>query len=107
LGVFRQGEFKNTINFLLQKVHVETKIKNFDKNFDVSFSSIFFGFIAFSGVFQRREFKNTTNVLQKKSRRKFLTKKSTKNPKPTFSRIVFYHVFGRFSMLDEESSKTR
>jgi hypothetical protein len=68
-------------------------------HFDVSFSSTFFCFIAFSGVSQRWEFKNTTkNVLQKKSCRKVFPKNSTKNPKPTFSRIFFYHVFGRFSM---------
>jgi hypothetical protein len=30
-GVSRQGEFKSTIKFCLQKVHVETFSKNFDK----------------------------------------------------------------------------
>jgi hypothetical protein len=99
LGVSRQGEFKNTTKFFLQKVHVENFSQNFDKTFDVSFSSTIFCFIAFLGVSQRWELKNTTkNVVQKKSCRKFFTKKSTKNPKPTLSRFFFYHVSGRFSM---------
>jgi hypothetical protein len=50
LGVSRQGEFKNTIQICLQKVHVEKKIKNFDKKFDVSFSSTFLFYRVF-GVF--------------------------------------------------------
>jgi hypothetical protein len=44
-----------------------------NKTFDVSFSSIFFGFIAFSGASQRWEFKNTTkNVLQENRVGKFV-----------------------------------
>jgi hypothetical protein len=72
--------------------------KNIRKKIDVTFSSAFFCFIAFSGVFQRREFKDTTkNVVKKKSCRKVFTKESTKNSKPTFLDF-FYHVFGHFSM---------
>jgi hypothetical protein len=75
-----------------QKVHGENFFREnsqkIDKNFEVSFPSTFFGFIAFEGVTERWEFKNTTkNGLQKKSCRKFLTKKSTKNPKPIFSQF--------------------
>jgi hypothetical protein len=69
--------------------------KKIYKNFDVSFSSTFFRFIAFWGVFQRWEFKNSTkNGLQNKSCRKVFTKSSTKNPKPTFSRFVFSRFLG-------------
>jgi hypothetical protein len=88
LGVSRHGEFKNTIQTFLQKVHVENFFEQNPKKIDVSFSSTFFCFIAFSGVSQRWEFKSTTkNVLQKKSCRKVFTKKSTKNPKLFFSRF--------------------
>jgi hypothetical protein len=62
------------------------------------------------GWFQRWEFKSTTkNVLQNKSCRKVFTKNSTKNPKPIFLRffLIKFLVFGRFSMSDEWSSKTR
>jgi hypothetical protein len=111
LGVSRQGEFKNTIKIFLQKVHVEKQLKNFDKNFEVSFSSIFFVLSCFRfvlscfGCFSAIGVQNTTkNVLQKKSCRKVFTKKSTKNPKPTFSRL-FLSRFWAF--LDEASSKTR
>jgi hypothetical protein len=71
------------------------------KNFDDSFSSTFFCFIAFSGVSQRWEFKITTkNVLQNKSCRKILQKIRPKiqNAKPTFSRKGFITFLGRFSM---------
>jgi hypothetical protein len=40
-SVYRQGEFKNTINIFLQKVHVENFPQKNRKFFDVSFSSIF------------------------------------------------------------------
>jgi hypothetical protein len=53
LGVSRQGqgEFsKNTIKMFLQKVHVETFFKNFDKKIRWQFFLDFFCFIAFSGV---------------------------------------------------------
>jgi hypothetical protein len=43
----------------LQKFHVEKKSTKIHKKFDVSFSSIFFCFITFSGVSQQWEFKNT------------------------------------------------
>jgi hypothetical protein len=98
---FRQGEFKNTTDIFVQKVHVENFFKNVDKNFDVSFSSTFLCFIAFSRVFQRWEFKNTTkNVLQKKSCRngKGFYKKFGQKSKSDFFSVLFYHVFGRFSV---------
>jgi hypothetical protein len=99
LGVSRQGEFKNTTEIFLQKVHVENKLKNFDKNFDVSFSSTFFVLSRFRVFFSDGSSKTLQKTFYKKNRaEKFFTKNSTKNPKPTFSRILFYHVFGRFSM---------
>jgi hypothetical protein len=42
LGVSRKGEFKNTIQIFWQKVRVEHFFQNFDKIFDVSFSSTTF-----------------------------------------------------------------
>jgi hypothetical protein len=90
-----KGEFKNTTKIFLQKVHVEKKIRKIDKNFDVSFSSTFFGFIAFSGVFQRWEFKNTTkNVLQKKSCRKVFNKKFDQKSKTDFFSIFLITFLG-------------
>jgi hypothetical protein len=99
LGVSRQGEFKNTIKMFLQKVG--KKIKYFDKNFDVSFSSAFFvlsRFRVFSAMGVQKHYKKRCT---KRSCRKVFTKKSTKNPKPSpfleFSFITFLG-FGRFSM---------
>jgi hypothetical protein len=66
------------------------------KNFDVTFCSSFFCFIAFSGVSLRWEFKNTTkNVLRKKSCRDFELKSQNRG---FFFSVLFYHVFGRFSV---------
>jgi hypothetical protein len=66
-----------------------------DKNFDVSFSSIWFSdfcFIAFSGVSQLLAMdakKNTTKNVFTKNRQKI--------PNRFFS-VFVYHVFGRFSV---------
>jgi hypothetical protein len=63
--------------------------KKLDKNFDVSFSSIFCCCIVVSGGSQRWEFKSTTrNLLQKKSRRRVFAEHSTKNPKPIFPDFI-------------------
>jgi hypothetical protein len=99
LGVSRQGEFKNTTNIILQKVHVENFSQKNRQKFRCQFPLDFFCFIAFSGVSQRWEFKNKQkNVLQKTSCQKVLTKNSTKNPKNEIFSIFFNHVFGRFSV---------
>jgi hypothetical protein len=72
--------------------------KKIGKNFGVSFSSFFFGFIAFSGVFQRQEFKNTTKKICKKNRvEKFLQKVRPQIQNRLFLDF-FPHVFGRFLM---------
>jgi hypothetical protein len=99
LGVSRQGEFKNTIKICLQKVHVKTYFQNFDKKFDVSFSSNFFLFYRVFGCFSATGVqKHYKKRFAKKSCQKAFTKNSTKNPKPTFSRTFFITFFGRFSM---------
>jgi hypothetical protein len=111
LGVSRQGEFKNTINIFLQKVHqvhVENFSPNLDKIFDVSFSSTFFVLSRFRVFFSDGSSKALQKTFYKKNRvEKFLQEVRPKiqNAKPTFSRNLFYHVFGRFSMIDEGSSK--
>jgi hypothetical protein len=78
LGVSRQGEFKNTTNIFLQKVHVGKKIRNFDKNFDVSFSSTFFVLSRFRVVSSDGSSKTLQKTFYKKNRvEKLLTKNST------------------------------
>jgi hypothetical protein len=96
LGVSRQGEFKNTIKIFLQKVHVEKKIKYFDKNFDVSFSSTFFVLSCFRVFFSD----GSSKTLQKRFYKKFGQKSKT-----YFLSIFFLSRFWAF--LDEGSSKTR
>jgi hypothetical protein len=77
----------------------KTFSEKIDKNFNVSFPSTFFDFIAFSGVSQRGDLKNTTKKhFTKKSCRKVFPKKSTKKSKTDFFSILFNHVFGRFSV---------
>jgi hypothetical protein len=51
LGVSRQGEFKNTIQMFLEKVHVENVFQNFDKNFRCQFFLDFFLFYRVLGCF--------------------------------------------------------
>jgi hypothetical protein len=92
LGVSRQGEFQNTIKIFGQKVRVEKKIQNFDKNFDVSFSSTFFFnrvFGCFSATGVQKHYQKS---FAKKSCRKVFTNNSTRSPKPT--------CFGRFSVRE-------
>jgi hypothetical protein len=50
LGVSRQGEFKNTIQIFLQKVHVENFSPKNRQTFQCQFFLDFFWFIAFSGI---------------------------------------------------------
>jgi hypothetical protein len=85
----------NTTKIFLQKVHVEKKIKKFDKNFDVSFFSTFFVLSRFRVFFSDGSSKTLQKTFYKKNRvEKFFTKNSTKNPKPTFSRIFFITFLG-------------
>jgi hypothetical protein len=74
--------------------------KKIDKNFDVSFSSTFVGFIAFSGVSRRWEFKRTTkDVVQKTLCGNRLQKNRGKIQNRFFvDFFITYHVFGRFSV---------
>jgi hypothetical protein len=67
--------------------------QNFDKNFDVSFSSTFFVLSPFRVFFSDGSLKEIVS-------KSFLQKIRPKiqNAKPTFSRFFVYHVFGRFSM---------
>jgi hypothetical protein len=76
MAVSRQGEFKNTMQMLLQKVHASNfPLKNRQK-FRRQFFLDFFGFITFSGVSQRREFKKYYKKrFTKASSRKVFTKK--------------------------------
>jgi hypothetical protein len=88
LGVSRQGEFKNTKNTFLQKVHVEDFFN------DVSFSSTF---LSFSGGLWQWESKSTTKKTFCKTNR---VEKLLQTIRPNKS------IFGRFS-APEGSSKTR
>jgi hypothetical protein len=94
LGVSRQGEFKNTTQVFWQKVRIEKKIQNFDKNFDVSLSSTFFVLWRFRVFFSDGSSKALQKRFAKKSCQKVFTKNSTKSPKPTFSRICFITFLG-------------
>jgi hypothetical protein len=77
----------------------KTFSKQIDKNFDVSFSSIFFGLSRFQVFLSDGSSKTLQKRFAKKSCRKVFTKKSTKIQNQTdFFSISFYHVFGRFSV---------
>jgi hypothetical protein len=90
----KPGEFKNTIQIFLQKVHVEKTIKKFDKNFDVSFFSAFFVLTRFRVFFSDGSSKTLQKTFYKKNRvEKFLQKIRNR---PFLKKN--YHVFGRFSM---------
>jgi hypothetical protein len=112
LGVSRQGEFKNTTKIFLQQVHVGKKIKNFDKIFDVSFSSAFFVLSRFRVFFCDGSSK-TQQIHNKQDRvEKFFTKNSDQKSKTDFlsileSRIFFNHLSRFWAFLDAGSSKTR
>jgi hypothetical protein len=99
LGVSRQGEFKNTINIFLQKVHVETFSQNFNENFDVCFSSTSFVLSRFRVFFSDRSSKTRQKTLYKKIVSKGFFKKFDQKPKTDFFSISFYHVFGRFLVM--------
>jgi hypothetical protein len=95
LGVSRQGEFKNTIQIFLQKVHVESFSQKNRQAFRCQFSHDFF---CLSRVFLRDGSSKTLQKrFAKKSCRKAFTKNSTKNSQLLFLDF-FYHVFGRFSV---------
>jgi hypothetical protein len=104
LGVSWQGEFKNTIKIFLQKVHVEKQFKNFDKNFDVSFSSTFFVLSHFRVFSAMGVQKHDKKRLQKNRVEKFLQKIRPKIQ----NRLFLEFLLSRFwAFLDEGSSKTR
>jgi hypothetical protein len=67
-GVSRQGEFKNTIKIFWQKVRVENFSQNFDKNYDVSFSSTFFVLSHFRVFFSDGSSKTLQKAFYKKNR---------------------------------------
>jgi hypothetical protein len=97
-GVSREGEFKNTIKTFLQKFHVENKLKSFDNNFDVSFSSSSFVLSSFRVVSSDGSSKTLQKRFYKNNRvEKFLQKVRPKIPNRLFLDF-FSHVFGRFSM---------
>jgi hypothetical protein len=110
-----QGEFKVKVQKhhknIFTEVHVEKKIKIkiFDKNFDVSFSSIFFvlSFIAFSGVLCVFSFQRTAMGVQKHYKKRlpkkivsksFLQKIRPKIQNRLLLEFFFITFFGRFSM---------
>jgi hypothetical protein len=76
LGVSRQGEFKNTIKVFWQKVRVESFSQNFDKIFDVSFSSPFlfyrvFGCFSAMGVQKHYKKRFAKKIASKRFYKKF------------------------------------
>jgi hypothetical protein len=84
LGVSRQGEFKNTIQMFWQKVRVKNFPQNFDKKFDVRFSSTFFVLSRF-----RVFFSDGSSKTQQKTFYKKIVSKSFYN---------CFDVFGRLSV---------
>jgi hypothetical protein len=105
LGVSRQGEFKNTIQIFLQKVHVEKYFQYFDKKIDVSFSSTFFVLSCFRVFFSDGSSKTLQKTFCKKNRvEKFLQKIRPKIQNRLFLEIVLSRFW---AFLDEGSSKTR
>jgi hypothetical protein len=104
LGVSRQGEFKNTIQIFLQKVHVENFFQNIDKKIRCQFFLDFFCFIAFSGVSQRWEFKNTTKMVVQKNRVERILQKI----RPKIQNRLFLDFFlSRFWAFLEEFKNTK
>jgi hypothetical protein len=101
-----KGSSKTPLKYFCKKSMSKTFPKQIDKNFDVSFSSIFFVLSRFRvRVSQRWEFKNTTkNVLQKNRVEKFL-----QNIRPKIQNRFFSQFFlSRFwAFLGDGSSKTR
>jgi hypothetical protein len=94
-GVSRQGEFKNTIQIFLQKVHVENFFQNFDKQISMSGFPRLFLFYRIFGCFSAMGVqKHYKKRFAKKIVSKSFSKNSTKNPKPTFSRIFFITFLG-------------
>jgi hypothetical protein len=98
LGVSRQGEFKNTIQIFLQKVHVENFFQNFDQKFDVSFSSTSFVLSRFRVFFSDGSSKTLQKTFCKKNRVEKLLQKVRPKIQNRLFLDFFSHVFGRFSM---------
>jgi hypothetical protein len=105
-GVYRQEEFKNTTNTLLQKVHVEKQFQKNPQKFRSQFFLDFFLFIAVSGVSQGD---GSLKTLQKTFYKKNVSeKKSQKNRPKIQNRLVLGFLLSRFwAFLGEGSSKTK
>jgi hypothetical protein len=101
-SVFGQGSSKTPLKLKHFCKKSMSGTENFppeiEKIFDVSFSSAFFCFIAFSGVSQQWEFKDTLqkNGLQKRSRRKAFTIYNRKRPQKNwfFFSVLFITFLG-------------
>jgi hypothetical protein len=94
LGVSRQGEFKNTIKMFLQKVNVGKKIKNFEKNFDVSFFSTFFVLSHFRVFFSDGNSKTLKTFYKRIRVEKFLQKILPKIQNRLFLEFFFITFLG-------------
>jgi hypothetical protein len=91
----------------LQKVQLsKTFSKKIDKNFDVSFSSIFFVLSRFRVFLSDGSSKTQQKTFCERNLVKTIYQKIDKKPKIDFLSIFFYHVFGRFSVRGVQSSKT-
>jgi hypothetical protein len=99
LSVSRQGEFKNAIKIFLQKVQ---NFQNFDKNFDVSFSSTVFGLSRFRVFFSDGSSKTLQKTFCKEDRVEKLLQKNRPKIQNRFFLDLFYHVFGRFSVRGDQ-----
>jgi hypothetical protein len=95
-----KGNSKTPQNFFCRKKPMSKNFPNkIDKNFDVSFSSTFFCFIAFSGV-SRQKKRFAKNIVSKSFYKEF-----DKKSKTEFFSVLFYHVFGRFSVRGLKNDK--
>jgi hypothetical protein len=116
LGVSRQGEFKNTIQIFLQKVHVENFFFSPEKSTKIS-KSVFPRLLLFNRVFecfsamgvQKHSKKNAPKIVSKSFYKKFDQKSKT-----NFSRFQTYLVcsskgagyiiFGRYHLLSSRGT---
>jgi hypothetical protein len=89
LGVYRQGEFKNTIKIFWQKVRAENFSQNVDKNFDVSFSSTFFVLSRFRVFFRDGSSKTLQKTFYKKNR----VEKFLQQIRPEVQNRLFLEIF--------------
>jgi hypothetical protein len=92
LGVYRQGEFKNTKQIFLQKVLVKNYSQNKLTNISMSVFYRFFLFYRVFGCFSAMGVRRHFKKFDQKSKTDFLT-------------IFFNHVFGRFSVRGVQVQK--